>query len=357
MSIAVRHNAIKWNIVSKNFSPGFSVKEKLAHKIAGVGKHLVHFSPETLHLQVMLEKQAKTGSHTVRLTLRLPSNILHAEKSDKDLLHAIDTAIAALESEVKSLKAELRGDYRWKRPVRRARLRAEETLFFSEPMEAGAGPQSQADMVADLLAAHEEHLLAHARRGVRMAELSGELPTGAVDARDIVDEAARICLEHPGNKPDALTHEQWFYQLIREELVRQCREFAEEQQFRTEPPGVRQPSMDDEAEGYDAENPLDLITQEIEPEENLPEERIVDPAVVPPYAAIAGKELVEWLQQEVKRWSASEQEVFELHFLVGFDAGDIAMIRHERKEETEALVATIQVRLRDFLRRASAERR
>jgi DNA-directed RNA polymerase specialized sigma24 family protein len=64
-------------------------------------------------------------------------------------------------------------------------------------------------------------------------------------------------------------------------------------------------------------------------------------------------ELVEWLQQEVKRWPASEQEAFELYYLVGFDAGDIARIRHERKEETDALIARIQLRLRDFLRRAS----
>lgn len=354
MSFAVRQSAIKWNIVNKNFSPGFSVKEKLARKIAGVGKHLVRFSSETLHLQVMLEKQAKRGTYTVRLTLRLPSNILHAEKSDDDLLRVIDTATAALESEVKSLKAELRGDYRWKRPVRRAKLRADEALFFAEPMEAGAGPQSQTDVVADFLAGHEEDLLAHARRGVRMAELSGELPTGAVDPRDILDEVARICLGYPEDKPDGLTHEQWFYRLIREELVRQCREFAEEQQIRTEPVAERQLSLEDEAEGYDAENPLDLITQEIEPEENLPEERIADPAVLPPYAAVAGKELVEWLQQEVKDWSASEQEIFELHYLVGFEADDIAMIRHEWKEETEAQIAKIQVRLRDFLRRASA---
>ena len=145
-------------------------------------------------MQVILEKQAKKGTYTVRLTLRLPSDILHVEKSDDDLLHAIDSATAALGSEVRSLNAELRGDYRWKRPVRRARLSAEEAVVFAEPMEAGTGPQSEADMVADLLAAHNQHLLAHAKRGVRMAELSGELPAGAVDARDIVDEAAQICL-------------------------------------------------------------------------------------------------------------------------------------------------------------------
>jgi ribosomal subunit interface protein len=229
MSIAVSQNAINWNMVNKNLSLEQSVKEKLAHKIARLGKHLVHFPPETLYLQVMLEQQqTKKGTYTVKLTLRLPSNILHAEKSDDDLLHAIDAATTALESEVKSLKAELRGDYRWKRSVWRARLDAEEALVFGEPMEADSGPQTHADLVADLLAAHHEHLLEHARRGVRMAELSGELPTGAMEARDIVGEAARICLAHPEKKPDDLTHEQWFYRLIREELVRQCREFAKE---------------------------------------------------------------------------------------------------------------------------------
>jgi ribosomal subunit interface protein len=352
MSIAVSQNAINWNMVNKNLSLEQSVKEKLARKIARLGKHLVHFPPETLYLQVMLEQQTKKGTYTVKLTLRLPSNILHAEKSDDDLLHAIDAATTALESEVKSLKAELRGDYRWKRSVWRARLDAEEALVFGEPMEADSGPQTHADLVADLLAAHHEHLLEHARRGVRMAELSGELPTGAVEARDIVDEAARICLAHPEKKPDDLTHEQWFYRLIREELVRQCREFAKEH-FPAERADEHQESLGDEAEGYDAEQPLDLITREIESEDDLPEELIADRAGVPPDAAIAGQELVEWLQQEVKRWPASEQEAFELYYLVGFDAGDIAVIRHERKEETDTLIAKIQLRLRDFLRRAS----
>jgi hypothetical protein len=35
----------------------------------------------------MLEQQTKNGMYTVKLNLRLPSNILHAEKSDDDLLH------------------------------------------------------------------------------------------------------------------------------------------------------------------------------------------------------------------------------------------------------------------------------
>jgi ribosome-associated translation inhibitor RaiA len=184
-----------------------------------LAKHLVHFPPESLHLQVVLEKLEKKHSFTVRMTLRLPSNILHAEKSHEHLLAAIDSTAAALEREVKSLKAALRNDYRWKRPAYRARLAAE-ALVFSEPMEIGAGPQTDADVVSDLLLALDEQLVAHARRELRMAELGGELPRGALEGRDVVDEVARVSLAQPAKKPKALTCEQWFYQLIRQDAGR-----------------------------------------------------------------------------------------------------------------------------------------
>ena len=124
----------------------------------------------------------------------------------------ICSAAAALENEVKSLKAERRSDCRWKRPTYRARL-AEEALVFSEPMETGTGPQTKVDMVSDLLEAHDKQLVAHARRELRMAELGEQLPRGMLEARDVVDEVARVCLAEPGNKPEMLTYEQWFYQL------------------------------------------------------------------------------------------------------------------------------------------------
>jgi DNA-directed RNA polymerase specialized sigma24 family protein/ribosome-associated translation inhibitor RaiA len=348
-------NAISWNIVQKNLNAGYTVKERLARKIAGLAKLLVHFPPETMHLQVVIEKLPKKGIHTAKLTLRLPSNILHAEKSEADLLHAIDAAIHALEREVKSLKAELRGDYRWKRPAWRARLNEEKAILFSEPMDEGAGPQTDADVVADLLAAHDGNLLAHARRALQMAELADELPQGAVDARDVVDEAARVCLAHPEGKPSGLTHEQWFYRLIREEIDRQLRRFAEESRLRAPLPEDR-PSASDEAEGYDAEHPLDLITREIEPEEDLPEERLPDPSVAPPDTAVSSRELIEMLQREVKNWPPIEREIFELHYMVGLDLGDIAMIRHHPEKDIEALAGKVQLRLRDFLRDAATTR-
>ena len=113
MSVVAGGHVISWNIVNRNVSADLAVKEKLTRKITVLAKHLTHFPPESLHLQVVLEKLKKKHSFAVRMTLRLPSNILHVEKSHEHLLVAIRSVAAALENEVKSLKAELRSDYRW----------------------------------------------------------------------------------------------------------------------------------------------------------------------------------------------------------------------------------------------------
>lgn len=341
MPVTAAPNTITWNIVNKNLTPGDAVREKLRRKIARLTKHLVHFPPDTLHLQVVLQKLAKKETHAVRLTLRLPFNILHAEKSDEDLLDAVDAATSALEREVDSLKGGKRGDYRWKRSARRAALRA---LTFSDPMEDGAGPQSDTEVVAELLAAHVSHLLAHARRAIRMAELTGELPAGAVDPRDVVDEAVRICLEHPGRMGGKLTFEQRFYQLIRAELDRQVRCFSEEQTFRTEAE-MMPPFAEEELE--------ESIIRKLEPDERLFEEKFADQSAAPADQMISGRELVDLLQQEVKNWPPNERDIFELHYMAGFDAIEIAMIRHWKTDEVEELLSKIQQRFRDFLREAA----
>jgi DNA-directed RNA polymerase specialized sigma24 family protein len=95
---------------------------------------------------------------------------------------------------------------------------------------------------------------------------------------------------------------------------------------------------------------LGLITSEIEPEESLPEHHIPDQAALPPDAAISGEELVAILQQEIKHWLADEQQIFELHFLVGFEPHEIAMIRRQTKTQVEAAIGTIHSRLRQFMR-------
>jgi len=86
-------NAISWNIVKKDVDPGFTVKATLSRKVAKLTRRLAGFAPETLHLQVLLERLPRKGAFTAKFTLRLPSHILHSEKSAENLPAAIDSLI------------------------------------------------------------------------------------------------------------------------------------------------------------------------------------------------------------------------------------------------------------------------
>lgn len=345
-------NSISWNIVNKNVDPGFTVKSTLSRKVAKLTRHLAGFAPETLHLQVLLERLPKKGTFTAKFTLRLPSHILHSEKSAANLPAAIDSATEALSREVDSLRSKLRGDYRWKRPAWRARLNEEKAVIFSEPVEDETGPQTDSEVVASLIAAHDEQLLAHARRVLRMAELAEDISLGAIDARDCVNEVVRICLAAPEKKPSELTYEEWFYRLVAEETSRQVRKFTVESQLRILPTGEASPSETDV--DYDAASPFRVIANEIIPDKDLPEEQIADPRADPPSVEVSGKELVNILEQEVKIWPSSEREIFELHYLAGFDEAEIAAIRSQTKDEVDEFCRNIQLRLRDFLRQATS---
>ncbi|EDY17938.1 putative sigma 54 modulation protein/ribosomal protein S30EA [Chthoniobacter flavus Ellin428] len=346
-----RPAAIRWHIVNRHLHPGVTVREKLAEKIAALSQLLVHFPPDSIHLQVVLDKMAKKGLYEVRLTLRLPSNILHAEKTGTDLLVTINTAVNALKREVMSLKADLRGDYRWKRPARRAALRTAKEARFASPPPADGVLGIHVDLAAQLFAAHHPSLLSHAVRVLRMAELTGDIPVGALDAGDVVDEVARIVIDPIGGtpKPAPVTYQQWFFRLVQEEVDRQVRRFAEEMRLRVIPPeGISsheaqicetQPTCDRSSESFEAE------------EESLPEDRVVDGQMLPPDSAIAGRELVERLQQEVKTWPSLERQIFELHYLVGLEVADVAKITHQPEADILAFIEKIQPRLRDFLRR------
>ncbi len=89
-------NAIRWNIVNKNVTPGFTVKAALARKVEKLEKHLAGFSLGTPYLQALLEQMPRKGAFIAKFTLHLPSHILHAEKSAHDMLAAIELASDAL---------------------------------------------------------------------------------------------------------------------------------------------------------------------------------------------------------------------------------------------------------------------
>ena len=116
---------LNWNLVTKGMRAQLQLKNKLADKIKKLETHLEHFPPDATHLQINLEKNPKRELFVAGLTLRLPSNTLHAEKASADPVPALDQAIKALLREIADLKSSLRHESEWPRASRGRLTRAQ----------------------------------------------------------------------------------------------------------------------------------------------------------------------------------------------------------------------------------------
>jgi ribosomal subunit interface protein len=112
-------STFRWSIVTRHLHGHEMLRKQMQDKVGKLEKHLKHFPPDTVHLQIVLGRQPKKALHVAALNLRLPSNILHSEKSSTDIIKAFDDAVDALLREVESLKARLRRETLWKRPLHR----------------------------------------------------------------------------------------------------------------------------------------------------------------------------------------------------------------------------------------------
>src|SRR5262245_24843634 len=110
---------LKWSLVSRRIRPHEQLRAKLLQKVKKMEKHLEHFPQDAVHLQVNLDSHARKDWFTAALTLRLPSNVLRAEKSGEDPVTAFDQAVRALLREVAVLKAALRREDQYDRAARR----------------------------------------------------------------------------------------------------------------------------------------------------------------------------------------------------------------------------------------------
>src|SRR3954471_20168973 len=98
---------LKWALVTKRMRAHGQLRKKLQQKINKLETHLVHFPADAVHLNVHLEQQTKKALFDAGLTLKLPSNTLHAEKEGPDPITAFDRAVKTLLREVAVLKSAL----------------------------------------------------------------------------------------------------------------------------------------------------------------------------------------------------------------------------------------------------------
>jgi ribosomal subunit interface protein len=346
---------LQWNLVTKNLHGHELLRKKLRQKITKLERHLKHFPPDAVHLHIALERHPKKEIHTAALTLRVPSNILRSEKSSPDVIKAFDDAVKALLRELESLKAELRRETFWKRRGRRAELRQLKAGGFApEPQAEGTGPQNLTDVIRELLESHYPRLLRYVRRQLWHDVTGGDVPRDAIDARAVVDEAARRALVEPHKKPERMNFLLWLYVLARHELARR-RKALRTQAEEVVPLETPRFLPDDLAmvEGYDAEQPLDIIERQLEPPVAETKDLLPDPQSESPDRVVERRDLLAELRRLASRWPKPEREVFELHFVEGFEPDEVAMIVAQPVAQVRETIASLQQKLRtEALRQA-----
>lgn len=339
---------LPWNLVTKNLHGHELLRKKIHQKISKLEKHLKHFPADTVHLHIALERHPRKEFYTAALTLRVPSNILHSKKSASDVIKAFDDAVKALLREVASLKAELRRESFWKRKARRGQLRELKMVGFStQPQTEGAGPQSEQDVLRDLLEQHHRRLLRYARRHLWHEVTAGDLPRGAIDASAVVDEVARRALAAPEKKPDKLGWLLWLYVLARQEIARRRKEWKTQAEETVPLEAPRIVKEDAEvASGYDPEQPLDIIETELEPPISETKELLPDTRTEPPDEVVARQDLLAQMRKVANSWPKPEREAFELYFVEGFEPDEVAMVIGQPVNQVRELIAQLQRRLR-----------
>jgi len=208
--------------------------------------------------------------------------------------------------------------------------------------------KSPKDALREFFRAHYNRMLRHVHRLLRQEEMTGEIPRGTLDPRDIVHEVARQAERSADKKPARVSWIVWLFHLLHEELRRQLPLLRQEQvediptEKRTTLPELRLSAL----------QPMEqMVERIIEPEAIRIEDIVPNPEALPPDQAVEEKELLDHLEQSIKTWPQIERHVFELYFVQGFEPEAISQIISCPVKQVKETVAEVHARLRKELLR------
>jgi ribosomal subunit interface protein len=343
--------SIPWSVVNRTGEAADAVAGKVRAKIAKLEGLLAHFPTDALQLTVILAEQSHRRGYEVAMTLAVPSNVLHAEKRSPSLVRALDETAAVLARQLQRLKARYRHEEDWVRRARRAKLHAQKVAFTESPVAPDGAARTRAEVLRAALETHYPRLLDFAGRHLERLQREAGLPEGALDARDLVDHAAETALRHPGMKSPAMTLDAWLVGLVYHAVRRAARACLREQ-GRTVPLDLELPrgGRGDAGETGAGDRPLaEELWQEVSRPRALELERQADPRAVSPEHTLEVRNLLETLRGRVAHWPAAWRDLFELHFLEGFDAVEIAMVFGWPVARVEESIRALRDRLWDEL--------
>lgn len=345
---ALRH--FPWSLECRRLEvPDGPLHQTLRRKLTRLERLLQHYAPEAVHLHIVMARSAATGRHSARLTLRLPRHILHRTKFALEPLVAFTAALEAMCLEISGRKQVK------PRPAPALpgakKIRRRPSGFAAKPRTGRAAPAGLGDVLRDLLAHNYARLLQYVKLQLAHAGENGDRLDHVIDPRGVVDEIAQRALVDPEAKPARLGHLLWLYTLARQEVARRRRLLKAQEVDTVSLESLRKlPEIDEEEEGYDAEQPLDLIERQEATTRTSMRELTPDDHAVSPADSAVNHDLLEEARRVADDWTKPEREIFELHYVDGFEPREIATVTRRTLRRVQATIDALHDRLQTALR-------
>lgn len=344
---ALRH--FPWSLECRRLDPPSGpLPRTLRRKLTRLERLLQHYPTEAVHLHIVLSCGPKTGRHSASLTLRLPRHILHRTKTAPEPLAAF---VAALDALCLDLSGRKHVKPRPAPALPGAKVRRRRSSGFAvKPHTGRDAPAGLGDVLRDLLAHNHARLLQHVKLQLSHAGENGDRLERIIDPRAVVDEVARRALADPESKPARLSHLLWLYTLARQEVARRRRLLKTQEAESVSLESLRKlPGIDDEEEGYDAEQPLDLIERQEASTRATMRELTPDEHAVSPADSAVSHDLLDEARRLAGDWTRPEREIFELHFVDGFEPREIATVTRRTLRRVREIIGELHARLREAL--------
>lgn len=336
---------LPWNIVTQRFTARDDLKNWVQREIKKLERHLTNFPHQQVHLQVLIELHKSSRNFTASLTLRLPSNLLNAKSLDEDPISAVSGAMKALIKEVERFKSELRHIKDRRRFRQKVQLSGAKYIEFApEPLPEKAAPKDISQLLSQMIEDNYEQLLNYVKRQVEYLEARGEIPIRSIDAEAALDEAIKNVLSNINSKPDEIGYLPWLYQHINDEIQRRTKLIKRQ--------GAKTVPVEELEEVFGEQSTISpLIESMLNEPENEEQVAMSKPslrsAILPPDEELAEKEFIDTLIETSRQWEKIDRDVFELHFIEGFEADDCAMILQLTPEEVKKTIQKVHERIRE----------
>ena len=171
------------NVEFKDFEPSKHFTSLIDRLTAKLEKNIGTFSPDAVHLRLMVEHNSARKLYTFSLTLDVPGKTLAAKEERHDIQAGIRSVFEEIDRQLKKYKANLRREH-WKRPERRQELREMKAEAASSVTEEG-----KREAFFSMVTPHLKRVDHFVRHLIQYSEAMGDLPKGNVSPSEIVDGA------------------------------------------------------------------------------------------------------------------------------------------------------------------------